>query len=79
MNTLQLIALGANQTEIRFADKTVLFSYNTPVAYRDNQGREFYSTTKHSKTTSKHVNRWLNNKKTASAVDQAAITASVRG
>ncbi len=54
--------IGANQTELTVAnggDKTtILFSYKTPVAA--NISGKFYKTEqKWSRTTSKHISRWL--------------------
>ena len=55
---MKLNNIGPNQTEITTNDKTVFFSYNTPVAA--NVNGKFYSTEqKWSKTTSKHINQWL--------------------
>lgn len=57
--------LGSNQTELRLTDgTTVLFSYETPVACATFQGDDmnfaYYKTDmKWSKTTSKHINKWL--------------------
>jgi len=51
---------GNQQTEVTFnSGKTVLFSYETPVAVHI-PGRGTYRTAeKHSKTTSGHINRCL--------------------
>lgn len=55
---MKLRNLGANQTEVTVGDKTVLFSYNTPVAYSD--GTWTYVTSKKwSVTTSRHINKWI--------------------
>lgn len=56
---MKLKPLGANQNEVTLADGTViLFSYETPVAATQNGMA--YRTEKHwSRTTSKHINRWL--------------------
>lgn len=61
---LKLNPIGANQTTIETEDLTVLFSYKTPVACvkrSDKSGKfEFFKTNKKwSKTTSRHINRWL--------------------
>jgi hypothetical protein len=57
---MNLKPLGANQTEV-YTDKViVLFSYQTPVAYLDNSTGKTYRTSKYwSKTTTKHINKWL--------------------
>jgi len=51
--------LGANKTEIVIDDRHKIFvSYETPVAARI--GAKFYRTSeKFSRTTSKHINQWL--------------------
>lgn len=56
---MNLTTIGANQTMITLADGSqVFFSYNTPVAaYLPGEGY-LVTATKHSATTSKHVNAW---------------------
>jgi len=55
---MKLQPIGANQTVLRFDDKSVLFSYQTPVACIIHDTA--YRTDKHwSKTTTKHINQWL--------------------
>jgi hypothetical protein len=55
---MKLTPLASNMTEVEIGDKTVLFSYKIPVAYHDSTG--VYRTNKYwSKTTSKHINKWL--------------------
>jgi hypothetical protein len=68
---MKLRVLGSNQTEVETKGFTVLFSYNTPVACCDNSGKGFFKTSKKwSKTTSKHINLWLNGAK-ATEKDQS--------
>jgi len=59
---MKLSRIGANQTCINHIDGTqVFFSYDTPVAgYSPELG---YVRTKdyYSKTTSRHINKWLSN------------------
>ena len=56
---MKLNPIGSNMTEVEIGNKVVLFSYKTPVAYRDEKGG-FYRTSKHwSVTTSRHINKWL--------------------
>lgn len=52
--------LGPNQIEVNISNTiTVLYSYNTPVACHA-AGEGYYRTaTRHSKTTSRHINTWL--------------------
>ena len=59
---MKLKPIKTNMTELTVNDKdgeaTILFSYETPVAFK--QGRNFYRTQKHhSKTTTRHINTWL--------------------
>ena len=56
---MKLKRISANETEIKFNERTtVFFSYDTPVAAKG--GVKYYRTEeKHSRTTSKHLNRWL--------------------
>lgn len=51
--------IGSNMSE-RFKDgKTILFSYNTPVALIDKDGNAFRTEEFWSQTTSRHINKWL--------------------
>ena len=45
-------------TELTFSDKSVLFSYKTPVAGHDSDG-PFRTDQQYSKTTTKHINKYL--------------------
>lgn len=52
--------IGSNMTEVEASIGTILVSYETPVAVCMSDGSGFYRTaTKHSITTSKHINKWL--------------------
>lgn len=53
---LELEKLGPNVTKVYLADRTVLFSYETPVAVFSD-GRWHITEEFHSKTTSKHINQ----------------------
>lgn len=75
---MHLTAMGANQAEIKFGDTVVFFSYSTPVAYRDSEGREFFTQTRYSTTTSKHINSWLRSRASATPVHQSVIDAQVK-
>lgn len=77
MKSLHLTPLGPNITEVRYGDKYVLFSYQTPVAYSDNSGSCFATKTKYSNTTSKHIKTWLSGR-IAKLVDQSIIDNIVR-
>jgi hypothetical protein len=54
---IKLKVLGENQTEVEINGKYLLFSYDTLVAAQVN-GTYYRTKTKHSKTTTKHVNAW---------------------
>jgi hypothetical protein len=55
---MKLTPIKANMNEVEIGDKTILFSYKTPVAYID--GLKAYRTErKWSQTTTKHINGWL--------------------
>ena len=58
---MNLKSYGANQTEITLGNELkVFFSYETPVtAYDDLAGKYFRTSKFWSKTTSKHINNWL--------------------
>lgn len=68
---MNLKPIGSNQTEVELnSEVTVLFSYRTPVACCI-QGEGWYRTEEsHSKTTSRHINKWLDGVK-ATARPQA--------
>ncbi len=50
--------LGANKTEVELDDRTIFFSYETPVAVHV-PGKTYVTREKYSVTTSKHINQWL--------------------
>ena len=62
---MELKLIASNVTEVEFGPYTVLFSYETPVAYHQwtelpPPGIGFFRTDKfHSVTTSRHINKWL--------------------
>ena len=66
---MKLKSLGANQTELILNDGSqILFSYETPVCVRTEamhygqmQTRVCVTTEKYSRTTSKHINKWVAN------------------
>ena len=75
---MKLMNIGSNQTQIEIGQGVfVLFSYKTPVAaFIPGQG---YIRTNHkwSRTTSKHINKWLGDK--ATEVDQSVLDTLVGG
>lgn len=61
---MNLTPLRANMTEIDTPKYRVLFSYRTPVAYYDYSDHKYVKTEKYwSRTTSKHINQWLDGNK----------------
>ncbi len=57
---MKLKTIAANQTEITLpSGAVVFFSYNTPVAAQLAQGGFVRTAQKWSKTTSRHINQWL--------------------
>jgi hypothetical protein len=47
-------------TEVKTDAANILFSYETPVACFDNVSCSYFRTAKkHSTTTSRHINKWL--------------------
>lgn len=55
---MKLRPLGSNMNEVEVNGKSILFSYQTPVAGYDDQGA-FRTEEKFSVTTSKHINIYL--------------------
>ena len=67
---MKLKIIGSNQTEITTArGNKVLYSYETPVAAKTEQGI-FRTATKYSVTTTKHINSYLGGKDEGKVVDQ---------
>ena len=61
---MRLRNVGSNMTEITTEKGQILFSYETPVAAlladADNGDTVVKTSCKWSKTTSRHINQWLN-------------------
>lgn len=78
---MKLTPIKANMTEVEIGNKTVLFSYKTPVAYQVKENGRLYQTNKKwSKTTSTHIKQWLSTKAsdhTIEYVDQDYINGLV--
>ena len=58
---MKLKLIGANQTEVRLSDQyetQIFFSYEQAVCVRNVNGC-FVTTEKYSRTTSKHINKWV--------------------
>lgn len=59
---MRLIVQGPNQTVVMLRGESILFSYETPVAAYI--GGVYYVTDKkHSNTTTRHINRWVDGEK----------------
>jgi hypothetical protein len=71
---MKLIPLASNVNLIRLNNGTqVLFSYRTPVAAHV-PGEGFFRTNHNwSRTTSKHINKWLRGAIGVASVDQSVI------
>ncbi|MGI9572425.1 MAG: hypothetical protein ACR2L5_03765 [Candidatus Actinomarinaceae bacterium] len=75
---MKLRKIKTNQTEITINDKTVFFSYNTPVAGYDDNGA-FRTDKRFSVTTSKHITQYFNgDKNIARVVPQSYIESLVQ-
>jgi len=69
---MKLKPLDKNMTELTFGKKVVLFSYETPVAGFTPDLGYVVTNEKYSKTTTVHINKWLEGVK-PSVVPQSAI------
>lgn len=57
---MELKPIKPNMTELYLDNYVVLFSYETPVAYRERKTGDIYKTSvKYSNTTARHVNKWV--------------------
>lgn len=69
---MKLKSVGSNQTEVELGNGvTVFFSYSTAVAAHVPGRGYLRSSTKYSRTTSKHVTQWING--TSAEVEQEEI------
>lgn len=59
IKSMKLNPIGPNQNAVTIDGNVIFFSYKTPVAAFF-QGRYYRTAYKWSRTTSKHINRWLN-------------------
>lgn len=69
---MKIEKLGNSETVLYKENATILFSYNTPVAAFIFGKGYVRTTTFHSVTTSKHINKWLGNNE-AEKVDQETL------
>ena len=68
MTNLSVKPIASNMTLLETPKHIVLFSYATPVASFDTATYSFHRTTKKwSKTTTRHINKWIDGVK---AIDQ---------
>ena len=56
---MKLNKIKANMTEGTVGDKTVLFSYKTPVAYHQQLDKTYVTDKFWNRTTSRHINQWV--------------------
>ena len=71
---MKLTPIAANQTEVSYNDGTqVFFSYRTPVAAYLPEKGYVRTSTYWSKTTSRHINKWLQNVNNVSEIDQGVL------
>ena len=76
---MKLSSLAANQTQLVLADGTeIFFSYETPVAAQLPNFEYIKTATKWSKTTTRHINKWLDGV-TAKEVKQEVLNNLVKG
>lgn len=60
---MKLVNLGANMTELVTGNRSILISYETPVALHIEGVGYIVTNKKWSRTTSKHINRFLSGSK----------------
>jgi hypothetical protein len=65
-------SIGSNQLEIQHGYNRFLISYKTPVAVYICGMGYFRTATKFSRTTSKHINKWIGSAN-ANTIDQKAL------
>lgn len=56
---MQLKPVGSNMTEVKHGKYTILYSYETPVAAKTEDGEFFQTDKKFSATTTRHISKWL--------------------
>ena len=69
---MKLRPIKSYVTELIIDDKTIMFSYQTPVAGYDDQGA-FRTEQKYSTTTSRQINQYLGGKDGGRVVPQSYI------
>jgi len=80
---MKLIPIASNMTVLELDDETeILFSYSTPVAGNNNLSGFFVTEENYSRTTTRHINRYLSQydlgegakKISQAAIDQMVVT-----
>lgn len=66
---MRVVNIGSNMTEVDTGRALILISYSTPVAARVN-GKLLRTAQAHSKTTTRHINKWLAGNKAELAPQQ---------
>lgn len=74
---MKLKPIGSNQTEATEGDKTILYSYSQPVACLIHGDKYYRTTKKWSSTTSRHINKWLENCSPVQELDQEELEAKL--
>ena len=69
---MQIKKLGASKTLLKFSDKEIFVSYETPVAARLKNGDCIRTEENHSRTTQKHITQYLGDLK-AKKVEQSVL------
>lgn len=75
---MKLRNIGSNMTELVMGNTTIMFSYSTPVAGKDDEGL-FRTAKRHTRTTTGHVTKYLGGKDKGRVVPQAWIDSLVGG
>ena len=73
---MKIKKLGANKTLLKFSDKEILVSYETPVAAYFNNGQCIRTRENHSKTTQKQITQyfdWVEDKTAIKKVEQSYL------
>ena len=73
---MKIKKLGASKTLLKFPDKEILISYETPVACYYNNGECIRTKENHSRTTQKQITQyfdWVEDKATIQKVDQSFL------
>jgi len=80
---MKLIPIASNMTVLELDDETeILFSYSTPVAGNNNLSGFFVTEENYSRTTTRHINRYLSQydlgdgakRISQAAIDQMVVT-----